>query len=116
MDIYRNAIRDNIDYDILAENNPTHKDMLDEIVELMTETVCSKRETITIASDTHSVVDVKKRFMDINSEHIEYVIECLRKNTTKISNIKQYLLASIFNAPNTMESYYTTRVNHELYR
>ncbi len=64
MDIYRNAIRDNIDYDILAENNPTHKDMLDEIVELMTETVCSKRETITIASDTHSVADVKKRFMD----------------------------------------------------
>lgn len=115
MDIYRNAIRDNIDYDILAENNPTHKDMLDEIVELMTETVCSKRETITIASDTHSVADVKKRFMDINSEHIQYVIECLNKNTTKISNIKQYLLASIFNAPNTMESYYTTKVNQELY-
>ena len=115
MDIYRNAIRENIEYDILAENDPIHKDMLDEIVELMAETLCSKREEITIASDTHSMADVRKRFMDINSEHIEYVIECVSNNTTKIGNIKQYMLAAIFNAPNTIGSYYTTRVNHDLY-
>ena len=82
----------------------------------MAETLSSKREEITIASGTHSMADVRKRFADINREHIEYVIECISKNTTKVSNIKQYMLAAIFNAPNTMGSYYTTRVNYDWHR
>ncbi|MBR6647372.1 MAG: helix-turn-helix domain-containing protein, partial [Clostridia bacterium] len=72
LDIYRNAVKENIEYDILLEKEPLHKDMIDEIVELMAETLNSKREEITIASDTHSMTDVRKRFADINSEHIEY--------------------------------------------
>ena len=89
--------------------------MIDEIVELMAETLNSKREEITIASDTHSMADLRKRFADINSEHIEYVIKCVSNNTTKVSNIKQYMLAAIFNAPNTIDSYYTTKVRYDLY-
>jgi len=115
MSIYRKTIKDNIDYDILAENDPIHKDMIDEIVELMAETLSSQRAEITIASNTHSMDDVTKRFMDINSEHIKYIIECVSSNTTRIANIKQYMLATIFNAPITIDSYYTTRVNHDLY-
>ena len=89
--------------------------MLDEIVELMVETICSKNETITIASNTYPHELVKNKFMKINSDHIEYIIECVSKNTTKVSNIKQYMLATIFNAPNTIGSYFTTRVNYDLY-
>ncbi|MBR5613985.1 MAG: helix-turn-helix domain-containing protein [Clostridia bacterium] len=116
LDIYRKAVKQNIEYDILVEKEPLHKDMIDEIVELMAETLNSKREEITIASDTHSMDDVRERFTDITSEHIEYIIECVSKNTTKVSNIKQYMLAAIFNAPNTMGSYYTTRVNYDWHR
>lgn len=116
LDIYRKAVKQNIEYDILLEKEPLHKDMIDEIVELMTETLNSKREEITIASHTHSMADVRKKFADITSEHVEYIIECVSKNTTKVSNIKQYMLAAIFNAPNTMGSYYTTRVNYDWHR
>lgn len=108
-------IKDNIEYDILVERDHKHRDMLDEIVELMVETICSKNETIAIASNTYPQELIKNKFLKINSEHIEYIIECVSKNTTKVSNIKQYMLAAIFNAPNTIGSYYTTRVNHDLY-
>ena len=74
LDIYRKAVKENIEYDILVEKEPLHKDMIDEIVELMAETLSSKKEEITIASGTHSMADVRKRYADINSVHIEYVI------------------------------------------
>lgn len=113
IDRCRFEIKNNIEYDILAERDYIPGDMLDEIVELMVETICSKNETITIASNTYPHELVKSKFLKINSEHIEYIIECVSKNTTKVSNIKQYMLATIFNAPNTMGSYYTTRVNYD---
>ena len=115
IDRCRWMIKDNIEYDILAERDYIPRDMLDEIVELMVETICSKNETITIASNTYPHELVKNKFMKINSDHIEYVIECVSKNTTKVSNIKQYMLAAIFNAPNTIGTYFTTRVNYDLY-
>ena len=115
IDRCRWEIKDNIEYDILDERDYIPRDMLDEIVELMVETICSKNETITIASNTYPHELVKNKFMKINSDHIEYVIECVSKNTTKVSNIKQYMLAAIFNAPNTIGTYFTTRVNHDLY-
>ncbi|MBR5613977.1 MAG: helix-turn-helix domain-containing protein, partial [Clostridia bacterium] len=115
IDRCRWEIKDNIEYDILVEREHIHRDMLDEIVELMVETICSKNETLTIASNTYPHELVKKKFLKINSEHIEYVIECVSSNTTKIGNIKQYMLAAVFNAPNTISSYYTTRVNRDIY-
>ena len=89
--------------------------MIDEIVDLIVEVLCSNREFITIASDTHPIEQVKERFDSINSGHIEYILECLDKTTTDIRNIKQYLLSVIFNAPQTMDNYYTAAVKHDLY-
>ena len=108
-------VKDNIVYDILLQKFPTKHAMIDEIVNLMVEVLCSKRETITIASDTHPIEQVKKRFESIDSGHMEYILECLDKNTTDIRNIKQYLLSVIFNAPQTMDNYYTAAVKHDLY-
>ncbi|MBP1548573.1 MAG: helix-turn-helix domain-containing protein [Oscillospiraceae bacterium] len=108
-------VKYNIDYDDLVKRDSMPKDMLDEIVELMVETICSKNETITIASNTYPHELVKSKFMKIDIDHIEYIIECVSNNKTKIKNIKQYLLAAIFNAPTTIGSYYTTKVNHDLY-
>ena len=108
-------IKDNIEYDILLQKFPTKHAMIDEIVNLMVEVLCSKRETITIASDTHPIEQVKERFNSVDSGHIEYILECLDKNTSDIRNIKQYLLSVIFNAPQTMDNYYTAVVKHDLY-
>lgn len=108
-------VKDNIEYDILLQKFPTKHAMIDEIVNLMVEVLCSKRETITIASDTHPIEQVKERFESIDSGHIEYILECLDKTTTDIRNIKQYLLSVIFNAPQTMDNYYTAVVKYDLY-
>lgn len=116
MDAYRNIIKKNIDYDILLGRNPMEKNMITEIVELMVETVCIKREKITIASHTYPSEYVRDRFLSIDSEHIEYVIASISQNTTKVANVKQYILAVIFNAPNTMDNFYKMRVNYDLNR
>ena len=108
-------VKYNIDYDDLVKKESMPKDMLDEIVELMVEIICTKNKTITIASNVYPYELVKSEFLKIYSEHIEYIIDCVSNNKTKIKNIKQYLLAAIFNAPNTIGSYYTTKVNHDLY-
>lgn len=108
-------IKDNIEYDILLQKFPTKHAMIDEIVNLMVEVLCSKRETITIASDTHPIEQVKERFKSVDSGHIEYILECLDNNTTKIFNIKKYLMSVIFNAPKTMDNYYTSAVKYDLY-
>ena len=115
IELKRYAVEENIDYDILVERFPNRKAIIDEIVGLIVEVLCSKRETITIASDTHPIEQVKKRFESIDSGHIEYILECLDKNTSDIRNIKQYLLSVIFNAPQTMDNYYTAAVKHDLY-
>ena len=108
-------VKDNIEYDILLQKFPNKHAMIDEIVNLMVEVLCSKRETITISSDTHPIEQVKERFKSVDSGHIEYILECLDNNTTKIFNIKKYLMSVIFNAPQTMDNYYTAVVKHDLY-
>ena len=114
-DIYEEIIKDNIEYDILMQNNRLDKDLINEIVTLMLETVCTKRKTIRIAGDDYPAELVKAKFMKLNSSHIEFVFDCMKENTTKIRNIKQYLKAVLFNAPNTIDSYYTALVNHDMY-
>jgi len=110
---YRDLIMTNIDYDILAQRYGTER--MDEAVELMLEAVLSKREYIRIAGDEYPREVVKSRLLKINSLHIEYVFDCLDKNTTKVRNIKAYLLTALYNAPATMDSYYRSEVNHDLY-
>lgn len=113
MDVYRELIMDNLEYDIMCERYS--KDRIDEIVELMLETVCVNRKTIRIGGDDYPAEVVKSRLLKLNSSHVEYVFDCIDKNTTKVHNIKSYLLTTLYNAPATIDHYYTTLVNHDLY-
>ncbi len=112
--VYEEIIKDNIDYDILLLDNSMEKDRIDEIVDLMLETVCTRRKTIRIAGDDYPAELVKAKFMKLNSEHIRFVLDCMRENTTKVRNIKQYLKAALFNAPSTIGNYYTSLVAHDM--
>ena len=111
MDIYREIIKENIEYDTMKDNFPYDYERLDEIVE----TLASKKATFCIAGDTYPASTVKFKLLRINSLHIQYVFECLNKNTTEVRNIKKYLLATLFNAPSTMGSYYKAQVNRDMY-
>ena len=112
---YRELILENIEYDILIQNERMDRDRLDELVELMVDTVCSNREMIRIAGDDYPAEVVKSRFLKLNSSHIEYVLDRMRENTTYVRNIKKYLLAALYNAPATIDSYYTSLVSHDMY-
>ena len=112
---YEEVIKDNIEYPYLIQDKSVDKGMLDEIVSLMLETVCTRRKMIRIAGDDYPAELVKSKFMKLNSSHIRFVLDCMHQNTTKIRNIKKYLLAVLFNAPNTIDSYYTALVNHDMY-
>lgn len=113
IDAYSKIIKENIEYDCIVSRYG--KDRLDETVELMLEVVLSKRPYIHIAGDDFPREVVRSRFLKINSGHLEYVFDCIDKNTTKVGNIKAYLLAALYNAPATMDSYYRAEVNHDLY-
>ena len=112
---YRALILENIEYDVLSQNVQLDKDRLDELVELMVDTVCSNREMIRVAGDDYPAEVVRSRFLKLNASHIEYVLDRMRENTTYVRNIKKYLLAALYNAPVTMDSYYTSLVSHGLY-
>ena len=112
---YRELILENIEYDYLIQNRQLDRDRLDELVELMVDTVCSRRETIRIAGDDYPAEVVKSRFLKLDSSHIEYVLDRMRENTTYVRNIKKYLLAALYNAPATIGSYYTSLVSHDMY-
>ena len=114
VEVYREIIKDNISYDALAEDMKFDRDRLDEIVDLMLETVCTARKTIRIAGDDYPAELVKSKFMKLDSEHIRFVLDCMRENTTKVRNIKQYLRAVLFNAPSTIGNYYTALVAHDM--
>ena len=112
---YRELILENIEYDYLIRNHPLDRDRLDELVELMVDTVCSHRETIRIAGDDYPAEVVKSRFLKLDSSHIEYVLDRMRDNTTYVRNIKKYLLAALYNAPSTISNYYSSLVQHDMY-
>ena len=115
MENYRDLILENIEYDHLCREFTTYREDLDEIVELMVETVCAKRKTTRIAGSDFPHEVVRSRFLKLDCSHIEFVMECLRNNTTEIRNMKQYLLAVLFNAPTTISNHYTAQVNHDMY-
>lgn len=114
-EIYLEIILENIEYRHLVQNNQIDRERLDELVELIVDTVCSARKTIRIAGDDYPAGVVKSRFMKLDSSHIEYVLSSMQENTTYVRNIKKYLLAALYNAPSTISSYYTSLVNHDLY-
>jgi len=115
MDAYREMIRENISYDDYLRDHPWDAGQLDEMVELMVEAICSRRKTIRVAGNDFPQAVVKSRLLKLEGEHIQFVFDCLRENTTQIRNMKQYLLAVLYNAPATIENHYAARVNHDLY-
>ena len=114
VEIYREIIKDNIDYDVLKQSNRLDGDRIDEIVDLILETVCTARKTLRIAGDDYPAELVKSKFLKLDHSHIEFVLDCMKQNTSKIRNIKQYLRAVLFNAPSTIDNYYTALVAHDM--
>lgn len=113
MDAIENQIKENIDYEILKER---HSDgMLEELISVMVEAVCKTSPTVRIGDNEFPTEVVQAQMLKITGEHIEYVIDCIKKNTTEVRNIKAYMLRCIYSAPQTMTHYYTSKVNHDLY-
>ena len=114
-EIYRSIIKENIDYDIIRFDLKTSQDILEEIVELMVDVVCSNVPYIRVARDEKPAEVVKSQFLKLNSEHIRFVMDSLQENTTKVLNMRQYLISTLYNAPLTMGNYYRSLVNHDMY-
>ena len=115
MDMYREIIKENIGYEYLLSDLPYDHDRLEEILELLVETVCSTNKYIRVAGSDYPAEVVRSRLLKLDMEHIKFVFNCLKENTTKIRNIKQYLLTTLYNAPTTIGSYYSALVQHDLY-
>ena len=114
-EIYRSIIKENIDYDIILFDRKISQDILEEIVELMVDVVCSNAPYIRVLREEKPAEVVKSQFLKLNSEHIRFVMDCLEENTTKVKNMRQYLITTLYNAPMTMGNYYRSLVNHDMY-
>lgn len=111
---YYEYFREQFEFDILLSRYPLDQNLLNTILDLVVETVCTRRKMIRIASDDKPAEIVKSRFMKLESDHICFVIDCFKENKTDVRNVKQYLLAAIYNAPLTIDPYYTAKVNHDM--
>ena len=112
---YRQLILENIEYDILCQDRKLRRNDLDEIVEIMVDTVCANKPFIRVSGEDKPADVVKSRLLKLDSGHIQFVLDCMNENTTKVRNIRQYLLAALYNAPVTISNYYTSLVNHDMY-
>ena len=110
---YRSYFREKLELSLMEQNYPMDKAVLHEILELLVETVTSRKKFLRICGEEKSKEVVKGRLMKLDSSHIQYILECLKENSTQIRNIKQYLLATLYNAPVTVDSYYSAQVRHE---
>jgi len=100
----RFEVMEQIEYEAIVQ--PHNREMLDEIVELMTEALCSTKARITVSGNDFPAEYVKDRLRKLDCNHIEYVFDALSKKRTDVRNIKQYMLTTLFNAPSTISSYY----------
>ena len=114
-EVYREIIKENIGYDYLLSDLPYDHDRLEEILELLVETVCSTKKYIRVTGSDYPAEVVRSRLLKLDMEHIKFVFDCLKENTTKIRNIKQYLLTTLYNAPTTIGNYYSALVQHDLH-
>lgn len=114
VEAYTEIIKENIELDILLERYPYDRELLIGIFDLILETVLCKNKSIVVASSEYPAELVRSKFLKLNMFHVEYAMDCMRKNTSKIHNIKKYLLAALFNAPSTISGYYQAEVNHDL--
>ena len=111
---YAEYLREKLNIDYLIQRNPFETGRINEILELMVDVLCSKAKTIRISGDDKPADVVKAQFMKIDPDHMEYILQCFMNQVKDIRNIKQYLLATIYNAPLTIDHYYTAKVNHDM--
>jgi hypothetical protein len=111
----RESVKKNIEYEALVFDSPNDKDRLDEIVEIMTETIELNKKPININGNQYPAELVKSRFLKLDKSDIDYVLFALSKNTTKINNIRAYLLSTLYNSKNTIDNYYTAEVKSDMY-
>ena len=112
---YEKYFREHLYIDDLKQSYPYDHGRIDEILELLVDTVCSTAKTIRCAGEDRPAEVVKSRFMKLDYGHIQYVLDCIHDNTTDIRNIKAYMLTTLYNAPITIDHYYQAKVNHDLY-
>lgn len=112
---YREILKEQLDYDCLVHDYPYQKETLAGILDLLTDVMVSSKSEIRIGGELRPVQLVKNRFMKLKGSHIRYVLLAMEENTTSIKNIHQYMLTALYNAPSTMEQYYQSRVNHDMY-
>ena len=111
---YRELIAENIAYDALLTDYPYEQDTLEEILELLVDVVCTTKSSVRISGDEKPAEVVRSQFLKLNSEHIRFVVGGLKENTTRIRNMRQYLLATLYNAPLTIGNYYRSLVSHDM--
>ncbi len=111
---YRELIAENIAYDALLTDYPYEQDTLEEILELLVDVVCTTKSSVRISGDDKPAEVVRSQFLKLNSEHIRFVVGGLKENTTRIRNMRQYLLATLYNAPLTIGNYYRSLVSHDM--
>ena len=103
-----------LEMDLLLRLYPDDEDTLYQIVNLLVDTCATNRKLLHIAGDDKPAEVVRSRFMKLNADHIRFVLKCLAENSNPIRNMKQYLLASLYNAPTTMQLSYQNQTNHDL--
>ena len=111
---YEDCLREKLRIDVLIQNNPCDVGRINEIFHLMLDVLCSTTKTIRISGDDKPIDVVRAQFMKIDSGHMEYILDCFKHQITDIRNVKQYLLATIYNAPLTIDHYYTSKVNYDM--
>lgn len=111
---YERYFRQQFNMEFLLRQYPYEEDVLNEMLNLVVDTVCSKRKSIRIASDDKPLEVVKSVFMKLDREHISFVLDSMKENTTLVRNMKQYLLAALYNAPMTINSHYSSLVQHHM--
>ena len=103
-----------LEVDLLLRLCPDDEDIIYQIVDLLVDTCATKRKMLRIAGDDRPAEVVRSRFMKLNADHIKFVLKCLAENSSPIRNMKQYLLASLYNAPTTMQLSYQNQTNNDL--
>ena len=111
---YERYFRESLSIDVLLRENLGEEETILGILDLMVDVCCFRRSVIRIAGDDKPLAVVKSRFMKLNAEHIRYVLKCLSENTTKVRNIRQYLLTALYNAPATIRPFYQAWVNNDM--
>ena len=113
---YIELIKENISYEHhMKYDKYGQRELYDELFEVICEVVCVKRQTIRVAGEEYPYELVKSRFLKLNSGHLEYVIGCMKETTTKITNIKAYMVTALYNAPTTINHFYQQEVQHDMY-